>query len=111
MDRINGENATSRPCPGGVTYVHRGAHIVLASFFCESYASFCLLSGVEVCRFWVDGLDTLMEIRKVLKGKTMTDYGKYRVVLPNGEFLSVACAQAPSTIIEPFLIRKRVRKI
>ena len=79
----------------GVTYVHRGAQIVLALIFCESHASFCLLSGAEVCRFWVDALDTLKEIRKVFKGKTMTDYGKYRVVLPNGEFLSVACAQAP----------------
>ena len=97
--------------PPGITYVYRGALIVLTLFFCESYAAFCLLSGAEVCRFWVDALDTLMEIRKVFKGKTMTDYGKYRVVLPNGEFLSVACAQAPSTIIEPFLIRKRVRKI
>ena len=77
----------------------------------SGYASFCLLSGAEVCRFWVNVLDTLMEIRKVFKGKTITDYGKYRVVLPNGEFLSVACAQVPSTIIEPFLIRKRVKKI
>ena len=99
------------PLPAGVTYVHRGAQIVLASFFCESYASFCLLSGAEVFRCWVNASDTLVEIRKVFKCKTMADYGKYCVVLPNGELLSVACAQAPSTIIEPLLIRKRVRRI
>jgi len=97
--------------PPRVTYVHRGAQIVLTLFFCDSHATFCFLSGEEVCRFWVNASDTLMEIRKVFKCKTMTDYGKYRVVVPNGEFLGVACAQAPSTIIEPFLIRKRVRRI
>ena len=95
--------------PPRVTYVHRGAQIVLTLFFCDSHATFCFLSGEEVCRFWVDVSDTLINIQKVFKGKMMTDYGKYRVVLPSGELLSVVCAQAPSTIIEPFLIRKRVR--
>ena len=97
--------------PPRLTYLYRGVQIVLTLFFYESHASFCLLSGAEVCRFWVDASDTLIEIRKVFKSKMMTDYGKFRVVLPSGEFLSVVCARAPSTIIEPFLIRKRARRI
>ena len=40
----------------------------------------------------------------------MTEYGKYCVVLPNGELLSAVCAQAPSAIFEPFLERKRMRR-
>ena len=54
--------------------------------------------------------DMLIDIWRVFKGKMMNDYGKYQVVLPGGKFLSVVCAQAPTTIIEPLLIRKRVRR-
>ena len=96
--------------PPGVAYVHRGAQILLFLFYCNSHAAFCRLSGAEICRFWVDASDTLINVQKEFKGRMMTDYGKYRVVLPSGELLSVVCAQAPSTIIGPFLIRKRVRR-
>ena len=94
--------------PPGVTYVDRGAQIVLTLFFCESYAAFCLLSGKELCRVDILGSDMLIDIWRVFKSKMMNDCGKYRVVLPDGEFLSVVCAQAPTSIIEPFLTRKRV---
>ena len=44
-----------------------------------------------------DNLDEILDIPKKVE--------------PNGEFLSVACAQCPADIIEPILIRKRVRRI
>ena len=94
----------------GVTYVDRGAQMVLTLNCCGSHATFCLLSGTEVCRFEVDTSDTLVNIREVFRSKMMTEYGKYCVVLPNGELLSAVCAQAPSSILEPFLGRKRMRR-
>ena len=94
----------------GVTYVDRGAQMVLTLNCCGSHATFCLLSGAEVCRFDVYASDTLVNIRELFKSKMMTEYGKYCVVLPSGELLSAVCAQAPSTILEPFLERKRVRR-
>ena len=96
--------------PPGITYEHRGAQIVLTLFFCESYAAFCLLSGKALCQVDILDSDMLIDIWRAFKGKMMNDYGKYRVVLPDGEFLSVVCAQAPTTRIEPFLIRKRARR-
>jgi len=96
--------------PRGVTYVHFAQQMVLTFHCCDSHATFCSLNGTEVCRFEVDASDTLVNIREVFRSKMMTEYGKYCVVLPNGELLSAVCAQAPSAILEPFLERKRMRR-
>ena len=96
--------------PRGVTYVQCAQQMVVTLYSCDAHATFCSFNGTEVCRFEVDASDTLVNIREVFRSKMMTEYGKYCVVLPNGELLSAVCAQAPSAILEPFLERKRMRR-
>ena len=95
--------------PPGVTYVYRGAQMVLTLIFCESHAAFCLLSGKEVCRVKIHDSDKLIDIRKVFQSKMKAEHGKFRVVMPGGRLLNAVCAQAPSITIEPFLERWRRR--
>ena len=65
--------------PRGVTYVHRGARMVLTLFFCESHATFCFLSGTEVCRVEMDDSDRLINIRRGFQNKMKTDHGEFRL--------------------------------
>ena len=94
----------------GVTYVRPGEQMILALNFCDSHAAFCLLSGDEVCRIDTDASDTFIDVRKAFMSKRTADHGKFRVVLPSGELLSVVCVQRPSAIIEPFVVRRRRRR-
>ena len=96
--------------PEGVTYVGSGDHTILTMMLCATHAAFVLLCGRELCKIAIDASDTVIEVRSAFMKERSADHGKFRVVLPNGQLLSVLCAQAPSTIIEHLLVRKRVRR-
>ena len=68
------------------------------------------LPSVELTAFCTSGKRSGVQ-GKVFKRRRRTEYGVYRIALPSGKLRNVACAQAPSTIIEKFVIRKRVRRI
>ena len=96
--------------PEGVTYVGSGDHTILTMMVCATHAAFVLLCGRELCKIAIDASDTVIEVRSAFMKERSADHGKFRVVLPNGQLLSALCAQAPSTIIEHLLARKRARR-
>ena len=53
---------------------------------------------------------TRTEIEHAFMRAMHSEHWKFSVVLPSGECLSVVCAQTPSVIIEPFLLRKFARR-
>ena len=96
--------------PEGVAYVGSGEHTLLTMNLCDTHAAFVLPCGREVvCKVEVDALDTITDVRSAFMKERSADHGKFRVVLPDGQLLSALCAQAPSTIIEHLLVRKRAR--
>ena len=96
--------------PEGVTYVGSGDHTILTMILCATHAAFVLLCGRELCKIAIDASDTVIDVRIAFMKERSADHGKFRVVLPNGQLLSALCAQAPSTIIEHLLVRKRARR-
>ena len=82
----------------GVTYVRRGAQTVLTLNLCDSYATFCSLSGDEVCRVEIDASDRFIDIRKAFMNKMNAAHGKFSIVLPSGELLGAICMHASSAL-------------
>ena len=76
----------------------------------SEYAAFYMLSGEEVLRVKVNATDNLNDLRlKYVNGITGTSR-RFCAVLPTGVGLEYACAQTPAAPLEPWLLRKRVRK-
>ena len=96
--------------PEGVAYVGSREHTLLTMNLCDTNASFVLACGREVCKVEIDASGAVTDVRNAFMEERNADHWKFRVVLPNGQLLSALCAQAPSTIIEHLLVRKRARR-